>query len=75
MVSGNPVTINGSIISRKITANANNVQISVPEGEFGSDICNHFGLDICKESNPNVEFAALGTNRWRLIQIERTENE
>ena len=75
VVSGNPVMINGSIVSRQITANANNVQINVPEGDYGSDICKQFDLDICTDSDPSGEFAALGTNRWRLIQMERTNNE
>ena len=70
-VTGTPITFNGSIVSRTITAIANNVQIITPEGDYGSDICKRFDLDICTDSESNSEFAALGSNRWSLIQMEQ----
>ena len=72
IVSGNPVTFNGSVVTRKITANANDVQIVVdPEVDNESDICKRFDLDICTQSDSRGEFAAVGSNRWSLIQMEQ----
>ncbi len=70
-ISGNPVTLNGNIISRNLTATANDVQINTPEGNYGSNICKLFNLDICTQSDSLGEFAAVGSNRWSLIQMEQ----
>ena len=71
VVAGNPVTINGNIVSRNFTAIANDVQINTPEGSYGSNICKLFNLDICTQSDSRHEFAAVGSNRWSLIQMEQ----
>ncbi len=71
VVSGNPVTVNGNIISRNFTATANDVQINTPEGNYGSNICKLFNLDICTQSDSRGEFAAVGINHWSLIQMEQ----
>ncbi len=71
VISGNPVTFNGNIISRNFTATANDVQIKTPEGTYGSNICKLFNLDICTQSDSRGEFAAVGINRWSLIQMEQ----
>lgn len=68
VVSGNPVTINGNVISRNFTATANDVQINTPEGNYSSIICKRFNLEICGYQG---EFAAVGSNRWSLIQMEQ----
>lgn len=71
VISGNPVTLNGNIISRNFTATANDVQINTPEGSYGSNICKLFDLDICTQSDSRGEFAAVGINQWSLIQMEQ----
>lgn len=67
--AGSPIKINGSVISRNFSSSGNNIQINVPAGEYGSDICKRFNLDICAQSDPIREFAAIGTNKWNLIQL------
>ena len=69
--SGGPIDFNGNIISREFASNSNDIRINVPDGEYGSDICKRFDLDICTESAPSGEFAALGSNRWSLVQMEQ----
>ena len=69
--SGAPIDFNGNIISREFASNNNDIRINTPEGDYGSEICERFDLDICTESDPTGEFAALGSNRWSLIQMEQ----
>ena len=65
----NPIKIIGSVISKSWNATGDHAQLIVPE-DSSKIICETY--QICSKSRSNgTEFAALGTNRWNLIQMQR----
>ena len=62
-----PIKIIGSAISDQWNATGDYAQLIIP-GNAGKTICDTY--DICTSGSSENEFAALGTNRWSLIQMD-----
>jgi hypothetical protein len=60
----------GSVIANEW--NSNGFDLVIPS-DASQIMKEKFGISF--EKDQDHEFAALGTNRWTLIQMERTRNE
>ena len=69
-----PITITGSVISKNYNATGDYARLIVPN-DSGKIICSRF--NVCSSSSGsginlnNMEYSAVGSNRWNLIQMEQ----
>ena len=69
-----PITITGSVISKNYNATGDYSRLIVPNNS-GKIVCSQF--NVCSSSSGgginlnNMEFSAVGSNRWRLVQMQR----
>ena len=69
-----PITITGSVISKNYNATGDYARLIVPN-DSGKTICSQF--NVCSSSSGtginlnNMEYSAVGSNRWNLIQMEK----
>ena len=69
-----PITITGSVISKNYNTTGDYARLIVPN-DSGKIVCSRF--NICSSSSGsginlnNMEYSAIGSNRWNLIQMEQ----
>ncbi|QNI53305.1 hypothetical protein SynBIOSE41_00770 [Synechococcus sp. BIOS-E4-1] len=67
-----PITIKGAVIANDYDTTGDYARLIVPTGA-GSIICNNY--KICSSGSSKMEFIALGSNRWSLIQMNSKDND
>ena len=65
-----PITITGSVIAKNYEVTGDYARLIVPT-DAGKTICETYQVCGGSSGEGQKEFAALGSNRWRLIQIQR----
>ena len=65
-----PITITGSVIAKNYKVTGDYARLVVPT-DAGKTICDTYQICGGSSGEGQKEFAALGSNRWRLIQMQR----
>ena len=67
-----PITIKGAVIANGYDTTGDYARLIVPTGA-GTIVCNNY--NICSGGSSKMEFVALGSNRWSLIQMDIKGND
>ena len=65
-----PITITGSVIAKNYEVTGDYARLIVPT-DAGKTICETYQVCGGSSGEGQKEFAALGSNRWRLIKMQR----
>ena len=68
-----PITITGSVISKNYNATGDYARLIVPD-DSGNTVCSQFNVCSGRGSGVNLnnmEYSAVGSNRWNLIQMKK----
>ena len=65
-----PITITGSVIAKNYEVTGDYARLIVPT-DASKTICETYQVCGGSSGEGQKEFAALGSNRWRLIKMQR----